>query len=312
MDQIDWYVGIDVSKARLDVHILPADEALTFDHDDDGVQQLAGRLVACEGCGLIVLEATGGLQEQAAATLAAAGLAVAVVNPRQVRDFARATGRLAKTDRLDAAAIARFAATVRPTPRALPDAARRELIGLVARRCQLVAMRAAERIRRSQLAPRLRPCLEQHLVWLATAIAELDRDLGVAVRHSPLWRVEDQLLGSVPGVGPITRATLLAKLPELGSLTRRQIAALVGVAPMNRDSGTWRRQRFVQGGRADVRTVLYMATITAVRCNPVIREFHQRLIQAGKPAKVALTACMRKLLTFLNAIARTRQPWQAT
>ena len=185
------------------------------------------------------------------------------------------------------------------------------MIDLVARRRQLVEMRAAEKVRRSQLAQALRPRLDEHLAWLTQAIDELDRDLAEAVRASPLWRVEDDLLGSVPGVGPVLRATLLAKLPELGGLDRRQIAALVGVAPMNRDSGAWRGQRFVQGGRADVRTVLYMATVAAVRCNPVIRSFYRRLIDAGKPAKVALTACMRKLLTTLNAIARTRQPWQA-
>jgi transposase len=275
------------------------------------LNELTRRLADGGGACLVVLEATGGLQERAAAVLAAAGLAVAVVNPRQVRDFARATGRLAKTDRLDAAAIARFAAAVRPAPRDLPDAARQALIDLVARRRQLVEMRVAEKVRRAQIAPALRPRLDEHLAWLAEAIAELDRAIGTAIRHSPLWRVEDDLLGSVPGVGPLTRATLLAKLPELGHLDRRKIAALVGVAPMSRDSGTFRGQRFVQGGRADVRTVLYMATVTAVRCNPVIRAFHRRLIAAGKPAKVALTACMRKLLAILNAIARTRQPWHA-
>ncbi len=194
-----------------------------------------------------------------------------MVNPRQVRDLARATGRLAKTDRLDAEVIARFAASVRPEPRPLPDACRQILIDRVARRRQLVAMRAAEKIRRSQLAPALRPRLDEHLAWLAKAIDELDRDIGGAVRGSPLWRVEDDLLASLPGVGPVTRAVLLAKLPELGQLDRRKIAALVGVAPLNRDSGAWRGRRCVQGGRADVRAVLSMATVAAVRCNPVIR-----------------------------------------
>lgn len=310
MDEVSCFAGVDVSKARLDVHVLPQGESFAVAHDDQGLNELTCRLAGGGGSCLVVLEATGGLQERAAAGLSAAGLAVAVVNPRQVRDFARATGRLAKTDRLDAAAIARFAAAVRPAPRALPDAARQGLIDLVARRRQLVEMRVAEKVRRAQLAPALRPRLDEHLNWLARAIEELDRAIGTAVRHSPLWRVEDDLLGSVPGVGPVTRATLLAKLPELGRLDRRQIAALVGVAPMSRDSGAFKGQRFVQGGRADVRTVLYMAAVAAVRCNPVIRAFHRRLLTAGKPAKVALTACMRKLLVILNAIARTRQPWQ--
>jgi transposase len=311
MHEITTFVGLDVSKTRLDGHLLPAGTSFACGNDEPGLAALIERLGAADRrrC-LVVLEATGGLQERAAATLAAAGLAVAVVNPRQVRDFARATGRLAKNDRLDALAIARFAAAVRPAPRPLPDAARQALIDLVARRRQLVEMRAVEKIRRSQLASALRPRLDQHLAWLARAIAELDRDLGDLVRASPLWRVEDDLLASVPGVGPVTRAVLLAKLPELGALDRRRIAALVGVAPFDRDSGAWRGQRCVQGGRSDVRAVLYMATVTAVRCNPVIRAFHQRLVAAGKPAKVALTACMRKLLTHLNAIARTGQPWQ--
>jgi transposase len=321
MDEIRMFAGIDVSQARLDGHLLPAGERFAVAHDEQGLNALTRRLASGGGC-LVVLEATGGLQERAAAQLAAAGLAVAVVNPRQVRDFARATGRLAKlvlgpasgrtrgTDRLAAAAIARFAAAVRPAPRGLPDAARQALLDLVARRRQLVEMRAAEKVRRAQLASALRPRRDAHLAWLAKAIEELDREIGIALRGSPLWRVEDDLLGSVPGVGPVTRATFLAKLPELGTLSRRQIAALVGVAPMSRDSGPFRGQRFVQGGRAEVRTVLYMATVAAVRCNPVIRAFHQRLLAAGKPAKLALTACMRKLLVILNAIARTRQPWQ--
>jgi transposase len=227
-----------------------------------------------------------------------------------VRAFARATGQLAKTDRLDAAAIARFAAAVKPAPRPLPDPDRQRLIDLVARRRQLVEMRAAERVRRAQLAEALRPRLDEHLAWLTGAIDELDREIGGALRAGPIWRATDDLLASVPGIGPIARATFLAKMPQLGTLNRREIAALTGVAPLNRDSGAWRGRRSVQGGRADVRRVLYMATVAAVRCNPVIRDFHRRLVAAGKPAKVALTACMRKLLTILNAIARTRQPWQ--
>lgn len=311
MDAFTCFIGIDVGKTRLDVHVLPQATSFAVANDEPGLEELSARLAGYGGSCLVVLEATGGLQERAAARLAAAGLAVAVVNPRQVRDLARATGRLAKTDRLDAQAIAQFAAVVEPPPRGLPDAERQQLIDLVGRRRQLVEMRAAEKVRRHQLAPALRPRLDEHIAWLAKAIDELDREIGSAVRQSPLWRVEDDLLASVPGVGPLTRAVLLAKLPELGRLDRRRIAALVGVAPINRDSGAFRGQRFVQGGRADLRAVLYMATVAAVRCNPVIRAFFQRLTAAGKPAKVALTACMRKLLTILNAIARSRQPWPA-
>jgi transposase len=286
-----------------------------------GLEELTRRLAGIGPC-LVVLEATGGLQERAAADLAAAGLAVAVVNPRQVRDFARATGRLAKTDRIDAQVIAAgacpraalradpWAAAVKPPPRPLPDAERQALIDLVARRRQLVEMRAAEKIRRRQLAPALRPRLDDHLDWLAQAIDELDRDLGSALRDSPVWRASDDLLASVPGVGPVTRATFLAKLPELGALDRPEIAALAGVAPIARDSGTSRGRRFIQRGRGDVRTVLYMATVAALRCNPALRAFFRRLTAAGKPAKVALTACMRKLLTILNAVAPDKTPWQ--
>ena len=257
-----------------------------------------------------VLEATGGLQERVAAALAAAGSWVAVVNPRQVRDFARSTGRLAKTDRLDAQALPRFAAAVRPEPRPLPAAERQALIDLVARRRQLVEMRAAERIRRSRITPALRGQLENHLEWLSKAIAALDGDIGTALRTSAAWRTDDDLLRSVPGIGPVNRAMFLAKLPELGQLDRRTIAALVGVAPLNRDSGAFRGKRFIHGGRSDVRAALYMATLAAIRCNPPIRAFHQRLVAAGKPPKVAITACMRKLLTILNAMMRSRTPWQ--
>jgi transposase len=308
MQQITTFVGIDVSKDRLDVYILPQGESLSLAHDDAALQTLCERL-AGQAC-LVVLEATGGLQDRAAVTLAAAGLQVAVVNPRQVRNFAKATGRLAKTDRLDAAAIAAFANAVRPEPRPLPDAERRDLMDLVARRRQLVEMRATEKIRRSQLAMPLRAGLDEHVAWLTKAVDGLDDEIGGALRKSRLWRSEDDLLASVPGLGPITRATLLAKLPELGQLDRRQIAALVGVAPFNRDSGAFRGRRVIQGGRADVRAILYMATLTAVRCNPALRSFHQRLRKVGKPPKVALVACMRKFLTIINALMRTKSQWK--
>lgn len=310
MDEIDRFVGIDVSKATLDVHVLPSREAFVIAHDEEGIGDLCRRVGVMDRS-LVVLEATGGLQERVAAALVAVGIAVAVVNPRQVRDFARACGRLAKTDRIDAEVIAAFAAQIRPTPRPLPDADRKALIDLVGRRRQLVEMRASEKIRRAQIAAHLRPGLEAHLEWLSKAIAEIDKDIGTALRNSPMWRVEDELLQSVPGLGPVTRAMVLAKLPELGTLSRRQIAALVGVAPMNRDSGKLRGRRTIKGGRADVRNALYMATVTAIRFNPLIQVFHQRLKAKGKPAKVIITACMRKLLTMINAMFKMGAPWQA-
>jgi len=309
MRKIESFVGIDVSKARLDVHVLPQGEVFAVAQDEDGLAALTGRLGCLAPC-LVVLEATGGLQERAAAALAAAGLDVAVVNPRQVRDFARSRGLLAKTDRLDAQIIAAFAEANRPEPRPLADEERKALIDLVGRRRQLVDMRASEKIRRPQLQPKLRPKLDEHLAWLTKAIDDLDLEIGEALRRTPAWRVEDDLLKAVPGVGPVARATLIAKLPELGKLNRREIASLVGLAPFNRDSGSFRGRRMIHGGRADIRAVLYMATVTAVRCNPVIRAFYDRLIDKGKPAKVALTACMRKLLTILNAMLKADTHWQ--
>jgi transposase len=310
MKDVEVFVGIDVSRDRLDIHILPEGISCSVGHDEAGLSALVAQLQD-RPC-LVVLEATGGLQDRAAVTLAAAGLLVAVVNPRQVRDFAKATGRLAKTDALDAMAIAHFASAVRPEPRPLADAERQGLIDLVARRRQLVEMRAAEKIRRSRITAALRPRLEDHIAWLTSAIQDLDLEIGTTLRHSRVWRAEDDLLAQVPGLGPVTRATLLAKLPELGKLGRRQIAALVGLAPFNHDSGTLRGRRAIRGGRADVRTVLYMATISAIRCNPIIKTFHQRLRSAGKPPKVAITACMRKLITTLNAIMRAKTPWKTT
>lgn len=309
MTPIAHHVGIDVSKARLDVHILPDGEDLAFGNDEAGIAALCGRLRDLGPC-LAVLEATGALQERAAAGLCAAGILVAVVNPRQVRDFARATGRLAKTDRLDAQVIAAFAQAVKPEPRPLPDAERQLLIDLVTRRRQLVEMRAAEKIRRPQVAPALKPSLEAHIAFLDQEISALDGDISGGLKASAAWRIEDDLLASVPGVGPVLRAVLIAKLPELGQLSRRQIAALVGVAPLNRDSGQMRGRRTIFGGRAEVRTVLYMAAISAIRCNPVLKAFHARLKAVGKPPKVAITACMRKLLTILNAMLRAKTQWR--
>jgi transposase len=310
MDKAPIFVGIDVSKHRLDIHLRPSGESFTVDHDDGNVAALVERLVALAPA-LIVLEATGGMEVRLAAALAAAGLPVAVVNPRQVRAFARATGRLAKTDRLDAQAIARFAEAVRPAARPLADAATRHLQALVARRRQLLEMLVAERNRRQAAASALHAQIDAHLRWLEEALAEIERDLDGAVRASPVWRAKEALLRSVPGIGPVNARTLLAHLPELGSLTRRQVAALVGVAPFSRDSGKMRGKRTIWAGRAALRACLYMAAVAAARgSNPVIAGFYRRLRQAGKPAKLALTACMRKLAVTLNAMLRTGTAWQ--
>jgi transposase len=303
------YAGVDVAQAYLDAAV-DGSAPWRVANDAAGVAALVATLAAL-GPALVVLEATGGLEAVLAAELAGAGVPVAVVNPRQVRDFARATGQLAKTDALDARVLARFAAAVRPEPRALPDAAAAELRALVARRRQLVEMLTAERNRLRATSTALRPRIEAHVRFLRAAIAELDRDLDAAVRAGPLWREKEDLLRSVPGVGPVVSATLLAELPELGALGPKQLAALVGVAPLNRDSGIRRGTRAVWGGRASVRAALYMAALVAVRHNPAIRAVHARLRAAGKPPKVALVACMRKLLLTLNAILRDRTAWRA-
>lgn len=304
------FVGIDVAKDRLDVYLRPSAESVSVARDGPGLAALVERLVAL-GPRLVVLEATGGFEVTVAAALAAAGLPLAVVNPRQIRDFARATGRLAKTDRLDAEAIARFAEAIQPQPRALPDAAARALGELVARRRQIVEMIGSESQRRRQLRePKLVRRVEAHLVWLQTELGQIETDLDDAVRASPAWRATENLLASVPGIGTTSARTLIAELPELGRLDRRQVASLVGVAPVNRDSGTFRGRRMVMGGRATVRAALYMPTLTAMRRNPVIQALYQRLIARGKPAKVAITAAMRKLLTILNAILKSQTPWQ--
>lgn len=304
------FVGIDVAKDRLDVHLRPMGEAFAVARDGDGLAALIERLAKLAP-GLIVLEATGGFEATVAAALGAAGLPLVVVNPRQIRDFARATGRLAKTDRLDAEAIARFAEAVQPEPRPLPDEAARRLGELVARRRQLVEMIGSESQRRRQLNdPHLVRRVAAHLGWLQKELARSEADLGNAVRSSPAWREAEDLLVSVPGIGKTSARMLIAELPELGQLDRRQIASLVGVAPINRDSGTFRGRRMVMGGRADVRKALYMPTVTAIRYNPALKALYERLTGRGKPAKVAITAAMRKLLTILNAILKHRSPWQ--
>jgi transposase len=302
-------IGIDVAKDRLDVHVQPSGEAFTVTRDEAGLGDLV-RQAAALSPSVIALEATGGYEVVVAATLAAAALPVVVVNPRQIREFARATGRLAKTDALDARAIAAFAAAVRPAVRAIPDAQARLLGQLVARRRQLVDMLGAEQNRRRLIEPALKRRLDAHIRWLERALHELDDDIATTIRSSPLWRATEDLLRSVPGIGPITASTLIADLPELGHLDRRKIAALVGVAPINRDSGTLRGRRMIAGGRAPVRHVLYMAPLSAIRHNPIIAAFYQRFVTAGRPGKVAVTAAMRKLLVILNAILRDQRPWQ--
>ncbi|MGB3921712.1 MAG: IS110 family transposase [Minisyncoccia bacterium] len=303
------FVGIDISKAHLDVAVRPAGPPFRVPYDDAGIAMVVERLSALSPAG-IILEATGGLEILLSGALATAGLPVVVVNPRQVRDFARATGRLAKTDALDAQIRAQFAAAVRPARRPWPDASTQQLAALITRRRQLVEMLTAEKNRRGRAPRGLRRQIQTHIDWLAQHVAQLDQDLTTAVQASPIWREHEELLRSVPGIGPVVTRTLLAELPELGTLTRKQIAALVGVAPLNRDSGTFRGNRTIWGGRATVRAVLYMGALVAARHNAVLKAFYQRLRGAGKAPKVALTACMRKLLTILNAMLKHRTPWR--
>lgn len=303
------WVGIDVSKGHVDVAVHDGRQWRETT-DTAGLAQLTNALVEL-GTTLVVLEATGGYEVGVAAALAAAGVPLAIVNPRQVRHFGRATGVLAKTDRLDARILARFAAVVQPEPRPLPDAEQMELIELVQRRRQVVDMLAAEKLRRRKASGRIGRQIQAHIRWLEDQLSELDRGLHDLVRSSPVWRDKDDLLQGVPGVGPTVSATLLAQLPELGRLTRRQIAALVGVAPLARDSGKFRGKRSCWAGRGSVRSVLYMAAVSATRCNPTIQTTYQRLCQAGKPKKVAVVACMRKLLVVLNAMLANNTPWHA-
>jgi transposase len=304
------FIGIDVSKAALDVHARPTGEALRANNDAEGIAALVARVVewAPE---LVVLEATGGLEHPLAAALAEARVSVAVVNPRQARDFAKATGKLAKTDAIDAAVLAHFAEAIRPQARPLPDAQTHELAELLGRRRQLLGMRTAETNRLGTAgAPRVRRSIEAHLGWLAKQLEGLDRDLGEAIQNSAVWRVNDDLLQSIPGVGRVVSRALMAELPELGTLSREQIAALAGVAPVNRDSGTRSGKRSVCGGRAHVRGALYMAALSARRWNPALRAFADRLKEKGKAAKVILVAVARKLLVIANAIIRDQKPWE--
>jgi len=298
--------GIDVSKDWLDVAL--GEESLRVANEAAGVSSLIERLQAMS-VELVVMEATGGYETQAASAIAAAGLKLAVVNPRQVRDFAKATGRLAKNDRIDAHVIAAFGQAIEPQITHLPDEQARELQGLLVRRSQLLGMRVQESNRLALMQGAMRKQIKSHIAWLDQAIDEVNTDLTARLRQSPVWREKDELLRSLKGIGPITSGTLMSSLPELGELDRRSIAALVGVAPFNRDSGAFRGRRAIWGGRAHVRHVLYMAAIAAVRSNPVIKPFYERLIARGKPHKVAMVACMRKMLTILNAMMRSNTPW---
>ncbi len=304
-------VGIDVAKAALDVAVRPQGDERHLANDAAGIAELVAWLQACHPQ-VIVVEATGGYEAPMVAELGVAGLPVAVVNPRQVRDFARATGRLAKTDRLDAQVLAHFGQAVRPTPRPLPAEEAQALAALVERRRQIVAMRTAEEHRLGATRVALvRARIQAHVAWLESDLGAIDDDLRQRVRASPRWREQDERLQSVPGIGPIRSLTLLAELPELGRLSHGQIAALVGVAPLNRDRGTLRGRRAVWGGRLAVRTVLYMGTLRATRCNPVIQAFYERLLAAGKAKKVALVACRHKLLTIRTAMVKHQAHWQA-
>jgi transposase len=302
------FVGIDVASSHLDIAVRPSVEQWRVPNDDAGIPALVERLNKMAPS-LIVLEATGGLEVPVVAALGMAGLPVAVLNPRQVRDFAKATGQLAKTDTLDALVLAHFAEAVRPTPRPLPDALTQELGALLTRRRQVVDMLTAERHRLRTAAARVRPLIKAHITFLEGQRAISDRELAELLEASPVWRTRERLLRTAKGVGPVMATTFLAELPELGTLDRREIALLVGVAPLNDDSGKHRGQRRIWGGRASVRAVLYMATLSAIRSNLVIRAYHQRMLAAGKLPKVALVACMHKFLTILNAMMRDGNSW---
>jgi transposase len=305
------FIGIDVSKARLDIAVRPSGESESVSNDEGGIKALVKRLGEI-GPALIVLEATGGLERPVMRTLASAELPVVVVNPRQVRDFAKATGQLAKTDSIDALVLAHFAQAVRPVVRPLPDAVTLELRALIARRRQLTEMIVAEGNRLSAASKAVRKSIQAHIRWLEAELKRADKDLDQGIRHSPIWQENQDLLRSVPSIGPVISRTLLAELPELGRLNRKQIASLVGVAPLNRDSGTFRGRRSIWGGRATVRSALYMAALVASRRNAVIRTFYKRLRDKGKAPKVVLVACMRKLLTMLNAMIKHKTRWSET
>lgn len=303
------FIGIDVSKTHLDVFVRPLNKSFHRPYDEENMAILINRIKKYEP-ELIVLESTGGLERRIAGALLAAGLPVAVVNPRQIRDFARAAGRLAKTDAIDAEVIAHFADAMRPPQRPLPSEERQNLDELITRRRQLVKMIDAERSRRGRVASKdVANRIDKHIKALKADLAEIDKEIDGIIDKSPIWKKQEDLLKSVPAVGDVTARTMIAEVPELGTLNRRQIASLIGVAPFNRDSGTLRGRRTISGGRRDVRRCLYMAALTGTRYNPAIRAFYNRLVEIGKPKKLAIVACMRKLLTILNAIVKFGKPW---
>ena len=308
MEQSTTYVGIDVSKDGVDVAVRPSGDSWRTPYDEAEVRLLVAKVQDLRPAG-VVMEATGGLEVPLAAALAAVKLPVAVVNPRQVRDFAKSTGRLAKTDALDAHVLAHFAEAVRPEVRPLPDADTQEFNALTVRRSQLTTMLVAEKNRLGRASRAVSPRIQEHIAWLEMEIGDLDGELRETLQRSPVWREKDDLLRSIPGVGEQISFVILAHLPELGTLDGKQIAALVGVAPMNRDSGIMRGRRSIWGGRSRVRSALYMGALTASRCNPAIRDFYHWLLVAGKPKKVALTACMRKLLIIMNSMVKNDQRW---
>ncbi len=308
-EDMDVTVGIDVSKERLDVALWPTGEIWNCTQSCDDLEALAGR-IGDIGPALVVLEATGGLEMPIAGELSVRGVPVAIVNPRQARDFAKATGKLAKTDAIDAVVLARFAHAIRPQARPMPDAKTQELKAVLARRRQIIVMITAEKNRlHAARVAKVRSSIQRTIAWLQKQLKAIDTDLDRMIRSSPSWRAKEDILRSVPGVGRILALTLITELPELGVLNRKEIAALVGVAPLNRDSGTFRGTRRIWGGRAAVRTALYMGTLSAAHHNPAIRACYRRLVSKGKPKKVALTACMRKLLVTLNVMIRDNRPW---
>jgi transposase len=302
------YVGIDVSKAHLDVALHPSGEGFRFANDEAGIGEIVSRLAPLAPA-RIVLEATGGWERAVVVALAEAKLPVVVVNPRQVRDYAKSIGKLAKTDGLDAAVLARFGQAADPELRPLPDALQQELSDRVARRGQLLQMRTQEKNRRGTASPEVREGIEEHIAWLDEKIKESDEDIDQLLKSSPIWKEKSDLLRSVPGVGPALSFTLLSDLPEIGTLSRKEIAALVGIAPFNRDSGALRGRRAIWGGRARVRAALFMSAFVARRCNPAVQSFYESLMARGKPYKVAMVACMRKLLLILNAMMKANEHW---
>ena len=310
MRKKETFVGIDVAKKELEVAVFPRTDTETWPNTEEGIVRLVDWLKSLSPT-MIVLEATGGLEMPCVGALAEEGLPVVVMNPRQIRDFAKATGRLAKTDRIDARVIARFAEAVRPEIRELKTEEMQELTALGVRRRQIIQMITSEKNRLASASKWTREDIKEHISWLEKRLDDVNSQLNNTIRNSPVWREKDELLRSVPGVGPVLSATLLSQLPELGSLNRRKIAALVGVAPLNRDTGQFRGKRSIWGGRANIRSALYMATLVATRFNPPIAVFYHRLRTAGKEHKVALTACMRKLLTILNAMVRDSAHWSS-